>query len=210
MRRILPFLSLVVAALVAAAPVRADSISIVKLMATGPLPEMALGQPTAPVTIVEYVSLTCSHCAHFHDATFDVLKTKYVDTGKVYYVLREFPLDPVALGAIMAARCAPEDQFFPIVQTLFRNQSRWAFVEKPAPALIAELKPFGFTQESFGACLDKADLAQQIVDTAQRAEDEFDVHGTPTFFINGERHVGDMQPAELEALLDPLVAKTQK
>ena len=115
------------------------------------------------MTIVEYVSMTCSHCANFHDATFAALKTNYIDTGKVHYVLREYPIDPLAFGAIMAARCAPGDQYFPIVQALFRNQRRWAFVDQPAPALIAELEPFGFTQDSFAACLKKDDLAQKII-----------------------------------------------
>ncbi len=200
-------LSLLMSAWALAVPAKAESISIMRLMAPGPLPEMALGEPAAPVTIIEYVSMTCSHCADFHDTTFAALKTNYIDTGKVHYVLREYPIDPLAFGAIMAARCAPGDQYFPIVQALFHNQRRWAFVDQPGPALIAELEPFGFTQESFAACLKNADLAQEITDAAQRAQDEFGVHGTPTFFINGERHVGAMNVAEMEAILNPLLAK---
>ena len=207
MRRMLPFLCLLAAAWALAVPAKAESISIMKLMAPGPLPEMALGDPAAPVKMVEYVSLTCPHCADFHGATFDGLKSKYIDTGKVYYALREFPLDAIAFGGVMAARCAPTDQFFPIMQTLFHEQRNWAFVDKPAPALVAVLKPYGYTYDSLTACLDKADLAQKIIDTAQRAEDEFNVHATPTFFINGEKHVGGTDFKALEAILDPLLAK---
>ena len=208
MHRMLPvILSLLVAAWAAAAPARAEPISIMKLMAPGPLPEMALGDPAAPVTIVEYVSMTCSHCADFHESTFKALKTKYVDTGKVYYALREYPIDPLAFAAIMAARCAPEDKFFPIVETLFRDQRTWAFVDKPAPALQAALVPHGFTDESFAACLNRNDLARDISKVAERARDEFDVHATPTFFINGEEHLGAMNFSEIEALLAPFLAK---
>ncbi len=208
MHRLLPaFLGLLVAAWAVAAPARAEPVSIMKLMAPGPLPEMALGDPAAPVSIVEYVSLTCSHCANFHAETFDALKTNYIDTGKVYYALREFPIDSLAFGAIMMARCAPKDQFFPIVQALFREQRNWAFVESPAVALLAQLEPFGFTEASFEACLGDGDLAKSIGTIAQSAQNAFGVHGTPTFFINGEKHVGAMGFAEMAAILDPLLAK---
>ncbi len=180
-----------------------------KLMAPGPLPEMALGDPAAPVTMVEYVSLTCPHCADFHGAAFDSLKTKYIDTGKVYYALREFPLDAIAFGGVMAARCAPEKQFFPIMQTLFHEQRKWAFVDNASTAMIAVLEPYGYTHELLVACLNRTDLAQKIIDAATRAETNFGVNATPTFFINGEKHMGDMDVTEMEAILDPLVAKTK-
>ena len=188
-------------------PASAELISIMKLMAPGPLDEMALGEPTAPVTIVEYASLTCPHCGNFYRTVFDTLKTKYVDTGKVYFVLREFPLDELAFAAVMAARCAPKDKFFPIIDTLFREQNDWAFVYDPQPALVAKLQPYGFTEQSFAACLQKPDLAQAINDIAMRAQNEFGVSGTPAFFINGEKYPGEMDLATLESILTPLLAK---
>ncbi len=206
MRSVLPvILCLVVTAWAAVAPVQAEPVSIMRLLAPGPLPEKALGDPAAPVSIVEYVSMTCSHCADFHAATFDALKTKYVDAGKVYYALREYPIDPLAFAAIMAARCAPEDTFFAIVQTLFRNQKNWAFVAKPVPALVAELAPYGFTQASFETCLNNDDIANGINEIALTAQNEFGVNGTPTFFINGEIYVGAMDIEQMEAILDPLL-----
>ena len=208
MRRLLPALfGLFVAVPLFAALAPAEPLSIMRMMAPGPLPEMTLGDPAAPVTVVEYVSLTCSHCADFHRTTFEQLKTGYIDQNKVYYVLREFPLDPLAFAAIMAARCASEDQFFPIVQGLFREQDNWAFVDNPAAALKAKLQPYGFSDESFAACLNRNDLADKIIAVSERAENDFDVHGTPTFFINGERHVGAIDPAELDGLLKPLLGK---
>ncbi len=207
MRRTLPVLCFLLALWMPAAPAAADPVSIVRLMAPGPLPEMALGDPAAPVSIVEYVSMTCSHCADFHADTFETLKTKYIDTGKVYFALREYPIDPLALAAIVSARCAPQDQFFPIVEALFRDQSKWAFVPKPAPALIAELEPFGFTKDSFEACLNNGDIVDGVNRIAQTAQQEFGVSGTPTFFVNGERHVGAMDFVALEALIAPLLTK---
>ncbi len=122
-------------------------------MVPGPLSEKTLGDPAAPVTVVEYASMTCPHCARFANDTFDAFKTKYIDTGKAFYILREFPLDQLALVAIVGARCAPEDKFFPIVEKLFREQNDWAFVDKPAPALIARLADEGAERGQFRACI---------------------------------------------------------
>jgi protein-disulfide isomerase len=193
----------------AAAPANAP-ISIMKLMAPGPLPDMALGKPDAPVTIVEYASMTCPHCANFDKTVFDTLKKDYIDTGKVYYVFREFPLDDLAFAAAMAARCAPKDKYFPIIDTLFRNQDSWAYVDKPGPALVAELQPFGFTQDSFAACLNDKKIADGIKTISDTGQKEFGIDATPTFFINGEKHVGEMNVAETQAILDPLVAQAKK
>ena len=209
MRKVLPaFVCLVVAAWAATAPVHAAPISIMKLMAPTSLPDMALGQPSAPVTIVEYASMTCPHCGNFDKTVFDTLKTDYIDTGKVYYVFREYPLDDLAFAASMAARCAPADKFFPIINMLFRTQTDWAYVKDPEPALVAQLKPFGFTQDLFAACLQKTEIANGISEIAKRAQTEFGVDATPTFFINGEKHAGEMDVAGMKAILDPLLAKT--
>ena len=208
MRKLLPtFLCLVAAACAVALPVQAAPISIMRLMAPTALPDMTLGQPTAPVTVVEYASMTCPHCGNFDKTVFDTLKTDYIDTGKVYYVFREYPLDDLAFAAAIAARCAPKDKFFPIIDALFRTQNDWAFVTNPEPALVAELAPFGFTQDSFAACLKKSDIASGIDEIAQRASKEFGVDGTPTFFVNSEAHVGEMDVAAMKAILDPLLAK---
>ncbi len=199
------------AAFAQAAPDAPDApVSIMKLMAPGPLPDMALGQPSAPVTIVEYASMTCPHCGRFTRDVFPTLKTNYIDTGKVYFVFREFPLDELAFAASMAARCAPKDKFFPIIEALFHDQDNWAYVNNPEPALVKELIPFGFTQKSFEDCLKDTKIADGINQIAQTAQKSFGVDATPTFFINGEKHVGEMDVAGMEAILDPLVAKAKK
>ena len=109
------------------------------------LPEMAMGDDKAPVTVIEYASMTCPHCAHFQETTFPELKKRYIDTGKVRYIFREFPLDSLAAAAFMLARCAgknDKDKYFALVDTLFRQQRTWA-VEKPLPPLLAIAKQAG-------------------------------------------------------------------
>jgi protein-disulfide isomerase len=206
MNRLCRALACLAALCFAALPAAAEPISVLRLMAPTALPDMALGQPTAPVTVVEYASMTCSHCAAFNRTVMDTLKSAYIDTGKVHYVLREYPLDQLSFAAFAAARCAPPDKYFAIVDALFLKQDTWAFVDKPVPALIAELQPFGFTGDSFAACLDKSEIINGISEIAERAQKEFGVDGTPTFFINGEKHVGELDLAGMQALLDPLLA----
>jgi protein-disulfide isomerase len=175
-----------------------------ELMQAGPLGEKALGREDAPVTLIEYASMTCSHCAQFANTTYPTMKTKYIDTGKVRYILREFPLDSLAAGAVMLARCAPNDGYFPLVELMFEHQRDWAFVEKPLDALFALVRQAGFTQESFRACLGNQQILDGISEVRNRGA-EFGVESTPTFFINGQKHAGELTIEELDKLIEPLL-----
>lgn len=177
------------------------------IMTAGPLGDKWLGNEDAPVTIIEYASMTCPHCAHFHATAFPTLKSKYIDTGKVRFIFREFPLDSLAAGASMLARCAPSDNFFPLVDLMFDKQEQWAYVDKPLDALFALVRQAGFTQESFRACLSNQQILDGITWVRTRASEKFGVDSTPTFFINGEKHPGALEVDQLEALLDPLISK---
>ncbi|MCK0195962.1 DsbA family protein [Ancylobacter sp. 6x-1] len=183
----------------------AQTVDALKLMAPGALPDMVLGQESAPVTIVEYASMTCGHCAHFHATTYPVLKEKYIDTGKVKLILREFPLDVVAKAAFMVARCAGPDKYYPMVDTLFDNQKDWAFGSNPAQALLAIAKQGGMTEKQFNDCLSDAKLAGEIDQVAKRGT-ELGVSATPTFFVNGKLISGAMSPEDLAKEVDPLLA----
>ncbi|MDX3809398.1 MAG: thioredoxin domain-containing protein, partial [Bosea sp. (in: a-proteobacteria)] len=129
-----------------------------KLPDAGPLGDVWLGPADAKVTVIEYASMTCSHCAHFHETTWPELKKKYIDTGKIRFTLREFPLDPLAMAGFMLARCNGNDKFYPMTDLLFSQQKNWAFVDKPVDALSALVKQAGFSQESFEACLKRQDI----------------------------------------------------
>jgi len=184
-----------------------QSVPQIELMQSGPLPEMALGSDKAPVTIVEYASMTCSHCAHFHKTTYPVLKSKYIDTGKVRFIFREFPLDPLAAAGFMLARCAGTDKYFPLIDTLFNQQKEWV-VRQPLPPLLAIAKQAGFTQKSFEDCLANQKLLDQLEEIRQRAAEKFGVNSTPTFFINGKMVKGAMTPEELEKQIEPYLKAT--
>jgi protein-disulfide isomerase len=178
----------------------ADEPSNGDLMVAGPLGEKAQGKADAPVTIIEYASMTCPHCAHFAVNVYPVLKSRYIDTGQVRYILREFPLDPLATAGFMLARCAGDDKYFTVVDLLFRKQQDWV-VQRPLAPLLGIAEQEGFSKESFDACLANQQVLDGIEWVRQRAATRFGVDSTPTFFINGEIHRGDMTLAELEQAL---------
>lgn len=165
-----------------------DEVSVDALMKPGALPELVVGKADAPVTIVEYASMTCGHCAAFHNNVYPALKEKYIDTGKVRFVMREFPLDNLAAAASMLARCAGGDATQAMISALFKTQDKWAFVRgNPVPELFKIAQQAGFTQERFDTCLKDNTTLDHMISARQRASDEFGVNATPTFFINGKR-----------------------
>jgi protein-disulfide isomerase len=186
-------------------PQSEGEVDIAKLMAPGPLPEMSVGKADAKVTIVEYMSMTCPHCARFHNETYDAIKTKYVDSGQVRFVLREFPFDPRAAAAFMLARCAPEGQYFPMISMLFKQQEQWAAAPNGRDALLQMSKLAGFTQESFEACLTNQKLLDDVQATMQKGDKEFGVKATPTFFVNGKKYSGEMSVDTMSALIDSML-----
>jgi protein-disulfide isomerase len=182
-----------------------QTVSQEELAAPGPLGDVALGPADAKVTIVEYASLTCGHCAAFHEKTFPELKKRYIDTGKVRFILREFPLDPLATAGFMLARCDGNEKYYPVTDLLFDRQSAWAFTQKPLDALQQMMRQAGFSQEKFEGCLKDQKLYDAVVAVRKRAEERFKVNSTPTFFINGERKTGSMSIDELEKILKPML-----
>jgi protein-disulfide isomerase len=190
------------AAFATSLPALAQSADVDKLMEPGPLGDMVLGNADAPVTIVEYASMTCSHCASFHQNTLPELKKQYIDTGKAKLILREFPLDPVASGGFMLARCAPKDKYYDVVSAMFADQRSWAFTQDPYNAMLNFSKQLGFTQESFEACVGNQQLLDGITAVQERASKEFGVKSTPTFFVNGERIVGAASFDEFAKVID--------
>jgi len=185
-------------------PQSIGDVDMTEVLKPGPLPDKSLGDANAPVKIVEYMSMTCPHCANFHNNTFDKIKEKYIDSGKVYFVIREFPFDPRAAAAFMLARCAPENQYYPFVSMLFKQQQTWATAQDARAALLQMSKLAGFSQESFEACLTNQKLLDDVNATMQRGAGEFGVNSTPTFIINGKKYAGDMSLESMSALIDSL------
>lgn len=164
-------------------------------VAQGPGPQvlpddMVLGSPDAKVTIVEYASLTCSHCARFHKETMPKLKADYIDTGKVRLVYRDFPFDEASFRAAMLARCSGKERFFGFVDALFQSQENWATPNGWKPGLARIAKLGGMSQEAFDQCLANKAVEEPILAKRLEGNQKFGVESTPTFFINGEKVSG--------------------
>jgi protein-disulfide isomerase len=182
----------------------AQGPTVEELMRPGPLPDLVLGKADAPVTIIEYASMTCPHCANFHKTTYPALKSKYIDTGKVRFIFREFPLDDLAAAASMLARCAGGEKAIALIDVLFASQDKWA-TRDPIPALLQIAKQAGFTQASFDTCLKDQKLYNDILAVRERASKEFKVESTPTLFVNGKMQKGGASIEELDKLIQPLL-----
>ena len=156
-----------------------------KLVEVGPLPDMILGRDDAPVTIIEYASLTCPHCGLFHREVMQQVKEEYIDTGKVRWIFREFPFDQFATAGFMLARCAEPEKYFGFIEVLFAEQDDW--MEDPNEGLRAIARRGGFTNEEIDACIQDTETFEGIKWIQTRGREEFGVNSTPTFFINGLR-----------------------
>jgi protein-disulfide isomerase len=187
-----------------ARPMLADAQSALQITKD----DRILGSPDAPITIVEYASLTCPHCAHFQDDVLPEIKKKWIDTGKVKLVLRDFPLDEPALRAAMIARCAPPNRFYAFADTFFAAQEKWVKAPAYREALARLAKLGGLGKEEFDACLKDTALENKIVESRLTASKELDVNSTPTFFVNGNKFTGAPTAEEFDKLLSSLSAKS--
>ena len=177
-----------------------------ELMVPGPLGDMTMGDPDAPVTVIDYASLTCAHCASFEVNTMPLLKEHYIETGKVYYILRDFPFDPIATAAFMLSHCAGPERYFGFVGVLFRQQQNWAFTQTPMEDLKTLARQGGFSDESFDACMKDQKIFDHVKEVALRGAKTFNVRSTPTFFINGEKVEGALPWSEFEPLIQKALA----
>jgi protein-disulfide isomerase len=183
----------------------AETMKMEDLALEGPLGDVFMGSPDAKVTIIEYASMTCSHCANFSTKIFPLVKEKYIDTGKVRFTLREFPFDPLATAAFMLARCKGNDKYYAMVDLLFAQQKAWTGSDKPTEALLSVVRQAGFTQESFETCLKNKAIYDGVNFVKERGAKVFGVDSTPTFFINGEKRSGSISIEDMDKILTPLL-----
>lgn len=180
------------------------------LEAASPLGDRILGNPDAPVVLIEYASATCPHCAEFHEKLLPQIKAEYVDTGKVKFIFREFPLDNNALAVFMLVRCLPEDKFFVTTDLLFRRQQLWAKAQDPGAEVAKIMNMAGMDKAAFEACLKKEDLAKTLVDYSQKSAKDFGIKGTPALFVNGEYVDGHKDMNDVKKALDAAIATATK
>jgi len=163
--------------------------------------DRVLGNADAPITIFEYASLTCPHCAAFNADTMPKVKSEWIDTGKAKLIYRDFPLDRLALNAALVARCVPKERFFDFVDSLFKDQTNWAEMKETAKSLerVGELS--GLSKEQVDACISDAKLSDFVTGERLVAATKYGVKATPTFFINGKMVVGEVSYAEFDKAL---------
>lgn len=167
-----------------------------------PLGDMSQGPDDAKVTIIEYASATCPHCGEFARDALKQIKTEYVETGKVKFIFREFPLDDVALAAHMMTRCAPKEKFFPLLDAIYATQGEW--IKDPLAGLKGIAKQAGMTEDEFMACLKKEDIAKGIMVTRE-AGSKAGVQGVPAVFINGVLFDEERTMENFRKKIDPLL-----
>ena len=186
----------------------AHSQSVSGLFDDIPLADKVMGDVNAKVTMVEYASMTCPHCKSFHEQILPSILEKYVDTGKVKYILRPFPFDGDRRGeaAFMLAMCAPNDNYYPMIDTLFKTQNIWANPQtNPVPELLRLSKLAGMSEDDFKACLGRQDLLDQMIAGRNKAVKDFNVRSTPTVFLNNEKFSGDSSPEGYAKAIDALL-----
>ena len=171
--------------LLAAPPAAAGNVPLAEAVA-----EMVMGRDDAPVTMIEYSSLACPHCAAFHRDVLPKIKETYIDTGKVRLVYRDFPLGGLALVAAMVARCGGREKYFGFIEVLFRSQAQWSRSDNPRRELARVARFGGISQKDFEACLVSEPLMTDIRERAADAQQKLGIESTPTFIIEGEKILG--------------------
>ncbi|MFT3989407.1 DsbA family protein [Aestuariivirga sp.] len=178
------------------------AVDMAALDAPSELGEMELGNPNAKVTVIEYASASCPHCAAFYKEVFPEFKKEYIDTGKIRFIFREFPHNDAALAAFMVARSLPKEAYFPLIDVFFNTQATW--LQDPRTGLLNIAKQAGMTEDQFNKVLGDQDLAKKILAVRDKAS-TFGVTGIPTFFINGDMLDGEQTLDKLKAKIDPLL-----
>ena len=168
----------------------------------GEVKDRVLGDPDAPVTIIEYSSLTCPHCAAFHNDTLPALEEQFIDTGKAKLVMRDFPLDQYALQASVIAHCAGDKRYFNFIDAMFSNQARWSRAGNPTDALLQLAQLGGLPQDEAMACLEDQAMGDAVLQSRLDGQEEFDIRSTPTFIINGEKLTGAQSIDEFAELIE--------
>jgi len=170
--------------------------------------EMVLGNQKAKITVIEYASLGCPHCAQFHSETYQDVKKNYIDTGKIKFIFRDFPLGTPALAASMISRCSGSAKYFGMIDIFFRGQKQWSQAENPMDALKKIARFGGMSASDVDDCLQNQKLLDYIQNTARDGGEKHKINSTPSFVIDGETHSGGLPYADFKKLLDKALNKS--
>ena len=198
------FLTLVVTLLITSNLKSADS-SLLNIKES----DFFIGDPDAPITIIEYASMSCSHCANFHNNTLDDLKKEYIDTGKVRFVFRDFPFNYPALAGSMMMRCIPKDVRYDYMNALYMLQNSWVIRDnnKTKEELYKIMQSGGMQKDEFDACLSNVDLENDLLEGVMSAQREFNIRSTPSFIVNGVLYSGNKNIKEFRQIIDKILSQ---
>ena len=168
-----------------------------------------IGDPNAPVTIIEYASMSCSHCANFHNNTLEDLKKEYIDTGQVKFIFRDFPFNYPALAGSMMMRCVSDDIRYDYMNALYKLQNNWVFRDnaKTRAELYKIMQTGGMKQDEFDTCLSNIDLENDLLEEVMNAQREFSIRSTPSFIINGDLYSGNKTTKEFRQIIDKILSQ---
>ena len=169
------------------------------------LQNQTLGQETAPIKMIEFASLTCGHCAKFHNEVFPKLKEDYIDSGKIYFTYQDFPLDKFALKASVIARCSGKDKYFSFLKVLYKKQKDWTRSQDPFKSLLKIAKLGGLKNDEIKVCVSNKSIEDGILKKRLNSTKEFEIKATPTIYINGKKYNGDLSYEALKLKLDSLI-----
>jgi protein-disulfide isomerase len=183
-----------------------DVLDMARLLSpAGGLVDHVLGDEAAPVTVIEYASTTCPHCGRWANDVYPAFKAAFIDTGKVKFILRPFIRDVPDAVVYMLAEAAGPEMYHTVIETYFKTQDQWAFLQAPKEPMLAIAKQLGFTDESFNSALTNQDLFNALEAVRNQALEEFKLEGTPTFYVNGKQLTGEKTIEDFTAEIDPLL-----
>ncbi len=187
-------------------PADAQSLPPVEKMTA----ERSLGNQNAKVTVIEYSSLTCPHCAAFHTGPWPAIKKEYIDTGKIKFIFRDFPLDRVALAASMIARCAPAERYFGIISLMFETQDAWRGAANPQAALGSIGQLAGMSAETLQVCVQNRAVFEAVMKQRNDGDQKFKIESTPTILVNGQKIGGSLDIGRFREVVDQALADARQ
>ena len=169
------------------------------------LEEKSLGKPNAPIKMIEFASLTCGHCARFHNEVMPAIKEKYINNGKIFFIYKDFPLDKFALKASIISRCSGNKNYFSFLDVFYKKQSSWTRSQDPFKSLLKIAKIGGLKDEEIKVCVGNKSIEDGLLKDRLQSSKKYDITATPTIYLNGKKYTGDLTLEALELKINSLL-----
>ena len=169
------------------------------------LEEKSLGEPDAPIKMIEFASLTCGHCARFHNEVMPAIKEKYINNGKIFFIYKDFPLDKFALKASIISRCSGNKNYFSFLDVFYKKQASWTRSQDPFKSLLKIAKIGGLKDEEIKVCVGNKSIEDGLLKDRLKSSKKYDITATPTIYLNGKKYTGDLTLEALELKINSLL-----